>query len=172
MIVDEAISHLKFIAGIHFVQEPREVWVIILVMKWIASRHPCIALDVVPSYHGIMGRRFPDGGLLRYRKWVPQQLGDVNKQGSGDSWPIGARHGDTAANHTDLQSRCGRTCVFAVRVWSNLWDLIWLRTSHYSMIKTKIFNQHKSVKFPSCWWQCHRSHSSNVLVSQLNGNVR
>ena len=22
--------------------------------------------------HGIMGRRFPDGGLLRYRKWVPQ----------------------------------------------------------------------------------------------------
>ena len=27
--------------------------------------------------HGIMGRRFPDGGLLRYRKWVPQQLGDV-----------------------------------------------------------------------------------------------
>ena len=24
-----------------------------------------------------MGRRFPDGGLLRYRKWVPQQLGDV-----------------------------------------------------------------------------------------------
>ena len=29
------------------------------------------------STHGIMGRRFPDGGLLRYRKLVPQQLGDV-----------------------------------------------------------------------------------------------
>ena len=27
--------------------------------------------------NGIMGRRFRDGGLLRYRKWVPQQLGDV-----------------------------------------------------------------------------------------------
>ena len=27
--------------------------------------------------HGIMGRRFPDVGLLRYRKLVPQQLGDV-----------------------------------------------------------------------------------------------
>ena len=27
--------------------------------------------------HEIMGRRFPDGGLLRYRKWVTQQLGDV-----------------------------------------------------------------------------------------------
>ena len=81
-----------------------------------------------------MGRRFPDGGLLRYRKWVPQQLGDVNKQESGDSRPIGARHGDTAANHTDLQSGCGRPCVFAVRLWSNLWDLTWLRTSHYSMV--------------------------------------
>ena len=49
--------------------------------------------------HGIMGRRFPDGRLLRYRKWVPQQLGDVNKQESGDSQPMGARHSDTAANH-------------------------------------------------------------------------
>ena len=70
--------------------------------------------------HGIMGRRFPDGGLLRYRKCVPQQLGDVNKQESGDSRPIGARHGDMAANHTDLRSTCGRPCVFAVWVWSNL----------------------------------------------------
>ena len=59
-----------------------------------------------------MGRRFTDGGLLRYRKWVPQQLGDVNKQGSRDSRPMGARHGDTAANHMDLQSRCGRTCAW------------------------------------------------------------
>ena len=49
--------------------------------------------------HGIMGRRFPDRGLLRYRKWVPQQLGDFIIQGSGDSQPMGARHGDTAANH-------------------------------------------------------------------------
>ena len=48
--------------------------------------------------HGRMGRRFTDGGLLRYRKWIPQQLGDVIKQGSGDSRPMGARHSDTAAN--------------------------------------------------------------------------
>ena len=74
--------------------------------------------------HGIMGMRFTDGGLLRYRKWVPQQLG--------------SRHGETTANHMDLQSGCGRTCVFAVRVWSNLWDLIWLRTSHYSMLPAHI----------------------------------
>ena len=102
--------------------------------------------------HGIMGTGIPDGGLLRYRKWVPQQLGDVNIQWSGDSRPMGARHGDTAANHTDLQSGCGRTCVFAVRVWSNLWELIWLRTSHYSMagglvlfnfdINVKLFSFH------------------------------
>ena len=67
-----------------------------------------------------MGRSFPDGGLLRYRKRVPKQLGDVNKQGSGDSQPIGARHGDMAANHRKLQSGCGQPCVFAVRLWSNL----------------------------------------------------
>ena len=67
-----------------------------------------------------MGRRFPDGGLLRYRKLVPQQLGDVIKQGSGDSRPMGVRHGDTVANHTDLLyllSGCGRP------------------PSHYSMVK-------------------------------------
>ena len=100
---------------------------------WISRPQLWWCLNLMRNNHGIMGRRFPDGGLLRYRKWVPQQLGDVNKQWSGDSRPIGARHGDTAANHTDLQSGCGQTCVFAVRVWSNLWELIWLRTSHYSM---------------------------------------
>ena len=47
-------------------------------------------------------------------------MGDVNKQESGDSQPMGARHGDTAANHTDLLSGCGQTCVFAVQAWSNL----------------------------------------------------
>ena len=47
-------------------------------------------------------------------------MGDVNKQESGDSRPMGAWHGDTAANHTDLMSGCGRTCVFAVQMWSNL----------------------------------------------------
>ena len=41
----------------------------------------------------------PIGGLLRYRKWVPQQLGDVIKQESGDSRPMGARHSNMAANH-------------------------------------------------------------------------
>ena len=53
-----------------------------------------------------MGRRFPDGGLLRYRKWVPQQLGDV-----ADRQPT---NGSAAQRHGS-QSR-----GFAVRVWSNL----------------------------------------------------
>ena len=35
------------------------------------------------------------------------EIGDVNKQGSGDSRPIGARHGNMAANLTDLQSGGG-----------------------------------------------------------------
>ena len=59
-------------------------------------------------------------GVVELQKMSPPTSCRVIKQGSGDSRPIGARHGDTAANHTDLQSRCGRTCVFAVRVWSNL----------------------------------------------------
>ena len=67
--------------------------------------------------YGIVG-----GGLLRYRKWIPKQLGDVDKQVSGDSRPMGAQHGDTAANHT--QSGCCWVYIFAVRGWSNLWDLI------------------------------------------------
>ena len=79
------------------------------------------------------GKEVPRWGVAEIQKWVPQQLGDVNKQWNGDSRPMGSWHGDAAANHTDLQSGCGRTCVFAVQVWSNLWELIWLRTSHYSM---------------------------------------
>ena len=69
------------------------------------------------------GKEVPRWGVAEIQKRSPstfQQLGDVNKQGSGDSRPIGALHGDTAANHTDLQSGCGRLCVFAVLVWSNL----------------------------------------------------
>jgi len=80
------------------------------------------------------GKEVPRWGLLRYRKWVPQQLGEVNKQKSEDSRPMGVRHGYTAANHTDLQSGCGQTCVFAVQAWSNLWELISEPPSHYSML--------------------------------------
>ena len=106
--------------------------------------------------HGIMGRGIPDGGLLRYRKWVPQQRGDVNKQWSGDSRPMGAWHGDTAVNHTNLlylTSRCGRKifrinlCPYASKYWrfkSFILHFIspftithlfkWLRTSFFSLL--------------------------------------
>ena len=53
-----------------------------------------------------MGRRFPDGGLLRYRKWVPQQLGDV-----ADRQPT---NGSAAQRHGS------QSHGFAVRVWLNL----------------------------------------------------
>ena len=71
------------------------------------------------------GKQVPRWGVAEIQKMSPSTTG---------SRPIGARHGDTSANHTDLQYGCGRPCVFAVRVWSNLWDLIWLWTSHYSMV--------------------------------------
>ena len=44
--------------------------------RWVQTVISVVRVEMTPS-HGIMGRRFPDGGLLRYRKWVPQQLGDV-----------------------------------------------------------------------------------------------
>ena len=52
--------------------------------------------------HEIMGRRFPDGGLLRYRKWVPQQLGDVP--------PIGLMRCKLTNHHLGI--------VLDVRAWS------------------------------------------------------
>ena len=58
--------------------------------------------------HGIMGRRFPDGGLLRYRKWVPQQLGDVIVV--TNSPPIGLMRSQLT-NHQE-------GIVLAVRAWS------------------------------------------------------
>ena len=84
------------------------------------SFHPPTAANTLPafsywipyfrylsSYHGKMGRRFPDGGLLRYRKRVPQQLGDV-----ADRQPT---NGSTAQRHG---SQSHRLIIFAVRVWS------------------------------------------------------
>ena len=45
----------------------------------------------------------------------------MNKRvGTADQWECSTQHGNTAANHTDLLSVCGRTCVFAVQAWSNL----------------------------------------------------
>ena len=54
------------------------------------------------------GKEAPRWGVAEIQKMSP------------DSRPMGARHSNTAANHTDLQSRCGQTCVFAVQAWSNL----------------------------------------------------
>ena len=58
--------------------------------------------------HGIMGRRFPDGWLLRYRKWVPQQLGYVIVV--TNSPPIGLMRSQLTNHHVGI--------VLAVRAWS------------------------------------------------------
>ena len=59
-------------------------------------------------HHGIMGRRFPAGGLLRYRKWVPQQLGDVIVV--ANSPPIGLMRCKLTNHHLGI--------VLDVRAWS------------------------------------------------------
>ena len=137
--------------------------------------------DKCPNFtfiHGIMGRRFPVGGLLRYRKWVPQQLGDVNKQESGDSQPMGARHGDTSANHMDLLSGCGQTNIgtsfplFHAFLRSTLIDK--LPTNYQSMINLQSYVEWRQhclrVSWPDpCVWHLLQSTCSyRVESSQCN----
>ena len=56
------------------------------------------------------GKEVPRWGVVRYRKWVPQQLGDVNKQGSG-----GQPTNRSVARRQGIQSHW-----FAVQVWSTV----------------------------------------------------
>ena len=73
--------------------------------------------------HGIMGRRFPDGGLLRYRKWVPQQLGDVADMQllcyQTREWGQ-PTNGSATRRHS---SQSHGLIIFAVRVWSTSFPL-------------------------------------------------
>ena len=68
------------------------------------------------------GKEVPRWGVAEIHKMSPSTTGRcsrVIKQGSGDSRPMGARHGDTATNHSVV----GRS-VFAVQAWSNLLPII------------------------------------------------
>ena len=58
--------------------------------------------------HGIMGTGIPAEGLLRYRKWVPQQLGDVIVV--ANSPPIGLMRCKLTNHHLGI--------VLDVRAWS------------------------------------------------------
>ena len=58
--------------------------------------------------HGIMERWIPDGGLLRYRKWVPQQLGDVIVV--TNSPPVGRMRSRLTNHQVGI--------VLAIRAWS------------------------------------------------------
>ena len=57
------------------------------------------------------GKEVPRWGVAEIQKMSPSTTGGCIKQGSGDRQPMGPRHSDTAANHTDLlylTSRRGR----------------------------------------------------------------
>ena len=61
-------------------------------------------------------------GVAEIQKMSPSTTGRCKLTGE---WgqptnAMGAWHGGTEANHTDLLSWCGQTCVFAVQAWSNL----------------------------------------------------
>ena len=86
-----------------------------------------------------MGRKLTDGRLLSYRKCVPQQLGDVIKQGSGDSRPMRARHGDTAANHNPTHFFGVVDWTLTHCFWSTGWEVISKFPSHSSLTPIIIF---------------------------------
>ena len=76
-----------------------------------------------------MGRRFPDGGLLRYRKWVPQQLGDV-----ADIQPTNGSAAQQHGSQSQLYSFFGvvdRTLTHFF--WSTGWEVISKFPSHSSL---------------------------------------
>ena len=57
-------------------------WILhaLIVLKWESRHKKCWEWGTrtrMRFMHGIMGTGIPAEGLLRYRKWVPQQLGDM-----------------------------------------------------------------------------------------------
>ena len=93
------------------------------------------------------GKEVPRWGLLRYRKWVPQQLGDVadmqlpcyqiREWGQPTNRSTARRHGSQSQGLIIFAVRVWSAIVysvFAFQEWSNLSDLIWEPPSHYSMM--------------------------------------
>ena len=81
----------------------------------------------VDLIHGIMGRKLTDGGLLRYRKWVPNNWEMLSNKGVGtaDQWECGTatQQPITWTYYICCPGVVGRS-AFAVQACSNLWDLI------------------------------------------------
>ena len=69
------------------------------------------------------GKEVPRWGVDEIQKMSPSTTGRCKY-----SMKWGQPTNGSAARRHSSQSH-----GFAVRVWSNLWELIWLRTSHYSM---------------------------------------
>ena len=64
-----------------YIQEKRNLFALgaclgfqLPIPDWAMSKGMGRIMCTVTMHHGIMGTGIPDGGLLRYRKWVPQQL--------------------------------------------------------------------------------------------------
>ena len=108
-------------------------------------------LLMVMVTQGIMGRKLADGGLLRYRKWVPQQLGDV-----ADRQPT---NGSAAQRHGSQSHR------FAVRVWSNLCIC---SPGLVELVKSNLAPDfplfHVLAALQAVWWYLHRRHSHRSLA--------
>ena len=80
------------------------------------------------GYHGIMGRRFPDGGVAEIQKMSPPTTGSCSRHaaavlskkrvGTADQWergtatqqPITRICSPAVVELVYLQSGCGRTC--------------------------------------------------------------
>ena len=88
-----------------------------------------------------MGRKLTDGGVAEIQKMSPQQLGDVIKQWSGESQPMGARHGDTAANHNSTHFFGVVDWTLTHCFWSTGWEVISKSPSHYSMQLRVLYTQ-------------------------------
>ena len=68
------------------------------------------------------GKEVPKWGFAEIQKMSPSTTGrcKYTREWGQPTNAMGAGHGDMAANHTDLLSGCGRTCVFADQAWLNL----------------------------------------------------
>ena len=123
------------------------------------------------------GKEVPRWWLLRYRKWVPQQLGDeavmqlpcyqTREWGQPTNGSMARRHCDTWTYYICCRGVVDRS-VFAVQAWSNLWDLIWEPPSHYSMCQSDLHYMHSPSRCDVTWSRStSRCHACPDLSTSL-----
>ena len=122
------------IDGVHFLEFRNTSSGLYLSMEWIQGQSLRDNL-----FNPWNGKEVPRWWLLRYRKWVPQQLGDeaviqlpcyqTREWGQPTNGSMARRHCDTWTYYICCPGVVNRS-LFAVQAWSNLWDLIWEPPSH------------------------------------------